>query len=777
MNKINLLKSYYLSAVTNFCVKSNYKFFYFLIFFLPIFLNFKYSLGNQDNLDSLFHELNMSKRDSNMVLTLYKISTSYYLSHTNPDSAFLYAQKGLNISDEISFTRGRNLCLNALGNAFDQRGDFNSAMKCYEERFEIVSKLKDSIGIAESLDNISTINYRWGNNEKAIEQREKANAIYLRYNEPKSLALGYYWLGSIYQSLSDYEKALQLFMKALKTFEDLSDFTNIGYCNVNISSIYRNLKQYDSAIEFINKGKESFEKVNFKYGVGVSLYRKAIVYDRQGLYDLALKNTIEASKIFEEIKESYFLKLSYFQIGSYYSNMNENEKALEYFEKALKDAEYLNEKSFSAAVFQNIGKVYQKKEKYDKALYYYYASDSLLNQINDKRSLIELSENFIEIYSLISKPDSVKKYFLRHRDLSDSIFNEQMSASIADLKIKYETERKDKEIIELKLENEKRNNYLSLLQKGKEISELKIQNMIIADEKKAKDLQLINAEKDKQKTTIELLTLKEQEQRKKIDDERIKKNKLLMTFIISTSLLIILSTLVIHYLKTRKSKEQAILNRQIVENSIKALRAQMNPHFIFNCVHTIELLLNDLKIEESKNSLYKFSSLTRKVLENSQKKEIFLLEEIEILELYMSLENLRFKNPFKYNISIKNEIDPTTTLIVPLILQPFVENSIKHGLSGFGKTGNINIEFKDSDNFLICTIEDNGIGINNNVKIKNTYNPKKESLGLKLTEERLKILSDMKKINCRYTIEDLRNTNNNSSGTKVKVYLPYEVLS
>ena len=171
------------------------------------------------------------------------------------------------------------------------------------------------------------------------------------------------------------------------------------------------------------------------------------------------------------------------------------------------------------------------------------------------------------------------------------------------------------------------------------------------------------------------------------------------SILIAIVVLGIFSILFFLIFRNKQNYEQVILRQraaesalEVSENYMNALPSQMNSHFIFNCVDTVERLLRDLKIEEAKICLVKFSNLIRTVLENSKKREISLAEEIEVLRLYMDIENLRFEDPFCYDVDIEPDIDATTTLIAPLILQPFVENSIKHGFLNSVKSGHLTIK-------------------------------------------------------------------------------------
>src|SRR6185295_6580718 len=143
-----------------------------------------------------------------------------------------------------------------------------------------------------------------------------------------------------------------------------------------------------------------------------------------------------------------------------------------------------------------------------------------------------------------------------------------------------------------------------------------------------------------------------------------------------------------------------------MEVEMKALRAQMNPHFIFNSLHSINKYVMENDRENASAYLSKFSNLMRLILENSREHEVALAEDLHALELYIQLESLRFKNKFKYLIETDPAIDKENTLIPPLLLQPFVENAIIHGIQN-KESGLIRISVKKENNMIKCAVEDN----------------------------------------------------------------------
>ena len=220
-------------------------------------------------------------------------------------------------------------------------------------------------------------------------------------------------------------------------------------------------------------------------------------------------------------------------------------------------------------------------------------------------------------------------------------------------------------------------------------------------------------------------------------------------------------------------KKQVELQRQAAELEMQALRAQMNPHFIFNCLSSINrfILKNESKI--ASNYLTLSSRLIRMVLMNSQKPLVALENELEMLGLYLEMERLRFKNSFDYGITFLNTIDSDNIFIPPLLLQPFCENAIWHGLmhsegtNGNDDQGRLDIVLSMKDKILNCTITDNGVGREKSEEMKSKTAEREKSMGLKITNERLALLNREKGVHTFYQIEDLKDENGKAAGTKV----------
>jgi hypothetical protein len=224
----------------------------------------------------------------------------------------------------------------------------------------------------------------------------------------------------------------------------------------------------------------------------------------------------------------------------------------------------------------------------------------------------------------------------------------------------------------------------------------------------------------------------------------------------------------------KKEMEKTALNARIADIEMKALRAQMNPHFIFNAINSIQnhIIKNDRRTAQ--DYLAKFARLIRNVLENSKSEYIPLIQEIETLGLYVELEQLRNPGRFSYELKVDPSLEVYDTFIPPLLLQPFVENAIQHGILPLaGDNGHVAINIDRSNGTLVCTIDDNGIGREKAAERKKNLAFTYRSLGLSVTEERIHIINSFRKGLARLDFEDKRDSDGRSLGTRVILVVPY----
>ncbi|MCB0400869.1 MAG: histidine kinase [Flavobacteriales bacterium] len=218
--------------------------------------------------------------------------------------------------------------------------------------------------------------------------------------------------------------------------------------------------------------------------------------------------------------------------------------------------------------------------------------------------------------------------------------------------------------------------------------------------------------------------------------------------------------------RERQIKQKADTEKKIVELELKALRAQMNPHFIFNVLNAIQHYITLSDFRNTNKYLTQFAKLIRTVLKLSEKNIITIQEEIDMLTLYMNLEKMRFEEQFDYTIELSDHIDPDYDQIPSMLIQPYVENAVWHGLMNSQQKGRIGIKIDRDGDYLHCTIEDNGIGREKAEEINAKRRIGQRSVGMTITRDRLDILNEG---SVSVKIVDLKNEQGDALGTKVEI--------
>jgi hypothetical protein len=224
--------------------------------------------------------------------------------------------------------------------------------------------------------------------------------------------------------------------------------------------------------------------------------------------------------------------------------------------------------------------------------------------------------------------------------------------------------------------------------------------------------------------------------------------------------------------RSEKDRQVAELRQQTTQLEMQALRAQMNPHFIFNSLNSINRFILQNNKAQASEYLTKFSRLIRLILQNSQAASIPLESELESLRLYLELEEVRFDHHFEFKITIEKELDVSAIKVPPLIIQPYAENAIWHGLMHKEERGHLEIELFQQKNLLCCRVRDDGIGRRKATKLKSKSASAHKSMGMQITASRIEILQQQKKLDAQIKITDLILPDGNDGGTEVFLKIP-----
>lgn len=557
------------------------------------------------------------------------------------------------------------------------------------------------------------INY-WakGMYDKTLGSYKVSRAILEKWGTAKNVANLNNSMAVTYQSLSDYPSALTLYFENLHLFEKLKDTFMIALTCSNIGIAYKYLNQYDKSINFykqavsINVGAGNSKELADNYG------NIANVYEAEKKLDSAIKFYEKQFTLSKSIDYVKGIASSNAGLGNAYISSGKSKQAIQPLNDALNVYVKLGDKNNEATVLKSLGDVFFTDGEQDKAQAYYHKSLSIFSSIENLYGQIE---SWQELASLYKEQGNYQKAFEAQRQFSllkDSIFNDEKKDAVTQMEMRYQFEKKEDS---LRTAHEKR--------------EL-----------------LAKAEINRQSTI---------------------KNTMgwgsLVFFLVAIAGFVL-------YKKRQDAKQkqqEAEFETEVTNTEMKALRAQMNPHFIFNSLNSIGDYIIKNNVQEADRYLGKFAKLMRMILENSEQKDVPLSEDLKALELYMQLEKLRLKNKFEYEIEVDENIDAATALIPPMILQPFVENSIWHGIANKEGTGKILIYIRrENEDMINCIVEDNGIGRKQSALINTIPGEEKNSLGMKITEERIGILNRLKNTNATVTMKDLE------QGVRVEVLLP-----
>lgn len=579
----------------------------------------------------------------------------------------------LTLSLKSDYNEGASYAYDMLGIAYRNKSNYKKAIQLHNKSLEIADKIPNVDFKVSSLNMIGVAYRRMDEIRPALEYHKAALEIAEKSGKNtetnlKNIAVSYNSIGNLYLTLRQGNLAAEQFQKALAIEKQVGNKLGIAINYQNLGGIFENRNQLDSALVNYRKSLKYNEAINSKLGRMICNNSIAQVLLKQQKPTEALKLVLPSMETAEEFEDNFYIAWTSKNIGWAYLRLNQLSNAKTYLQKCIDVATKNNLRSYLAEAYGYLSEVYEKQGDYQQAL------------------------NFNK------KKDEYKGLYL----------NEENQKYVADLILKYDSNKKKSQIELLEKENE-----------------------------------LVNV--------------------------KLTQNRWLMALILILGLL----TVVILYVLYRQYKTSN--ERKLLEVEQKMMRSQMNPHFIFNSLNSIKLYI--IKNEKDKAVYYlnKFSKLIRTILANSKEKEITLSDELATMELYLNIENIRFSNKINYTINIDAHIDSDTIKIPSLILQPFIENAIWHGLSL--KEGDKNLEIcvkRSVNNRALIEITDNGIGRKRSSEIKSKKTLNQASVGIELTTERLKNFFKEKKMKGNYDIrfEDLHDSNGVASGTKVMLEIP-----
>jgi tetratricopeptide (TPR) repeat protein len=576
----------------------------------------------------------------------------------------------------------------------------------------------------------------YSNSAEALEFGKKSNTIFKKLNNIRGIGRSSNLIGACYFSQGNYQNAKECFQQAIEYSTKANDSVYIVRCLNNLGNVYIKNGVFDQAVECLIKAKHLYIVSGNTVGALVVNNNIGELYRSIGNFRKALDYYTESLTLAESVGNEQELSSIYHNIGAVYTELEDYDKALFATEKSFELRSKINFKSGMIKNFISFGNIYQQKGERAKALSYYKKGLSLANELDlkDDEASILLHLGYIQLKD--TKIDSARIYFVKSLTLAKELENSETTVELYQYLYYVDSLKGDyKSAIQNYAEYHSLKDKIDKFDPGKKIQELE------------RKYALAQNEIDIQSAEIE------------------RKQKALIFLSLGIVFLILVAVLGIQTIRLRSKKRTLELMQ---EN----LRSQMNPHFIFNVLNSINAYILQNNKEASSKYLLKFARLLRLVLENAQNNLVSINDEMESLRLYLELEAMRLNNKIEYEIFIDDEIDPQMFKIPALILQPYVENSILHGLQNKNGGGKIAIKLEYANNSIHCSVSDNGIGRKKSMEKNQPSETNHKSYGTKITETRLKLLNSFygRKLGIKYS--DLNETNPELTGTIVEFDLP-----
>jgi len=589
-----------------------------------------------------------------------------------------------------------------------------------------------------------------GHNDSAYQLNENYLNAAIRSGSGRDQAVALKLKGVYHYFRALPDSALPYYHQSLNLFKKLNDTLEAANVLNNIALIHQAKNNYSSAIRFHLQSIYYRELLGDtigllgSYGNLASLYKllgdrpKEKLYLTKGLLLASHFNSAEASELVLSSK-----------LGSYYNSVNSLDSALYWFNQAEILAQRTNNERELAMAWYNRANVFVKMEQYDAAKVLYQQAVRLFNKTNYQEGLASALVGAGNLNFVKANYAEAKNNYLEAEQAADLLGSVSLKLTV--LENLYNTYDK---LGQIKLSFQYFRDFVAL-----------------RDSIQRTDKRLELAEIEKQ---FELKNLQKQGQIAALKAEattaKVKRQQLFS--VVSAIILLLIVLLLILYLANQKNKQKAVLDqnaRQLAEAQLSVLRAQLNPHFIFNALNGIQGYILEHKPLDASRFLSRFARLMRSTLDASTIQFHSLSAEMAIIEDYLLLEQLRFGQKFSYRIQTHPNINAADYQLPVMLLQPILENAILHGLSKRTNDGVLTLDFEIGSDNLIVTITDNGIGFIASLAAKNQTD-QHVSKGNSLIEGRLALLSK-KGIQCKISYEVPFPENKDFPGTRAVLLL------
>ena len=633
--------------------------------------------------------------------------------------------------------------------------------------------------VAKILGRIARINSHWGRNDSALVYFDKsiryfdkvyddhAESMYKLHGPPSyrlfviNAANQLEERAVVYIRTGELAKAEEDLLQSMQIRREYDDMLGEAMCCEKMGELYAIRGQFLEALNW---------------------YNTALTVKNEMLEQHERRARIDA-KFLLFSNESF--ASTYLKIGRLYNAWSKPQLAMEYIRQSLLHSREAGFQRCEAEALTTLGDIYLHMIHPDSALVYYFTAKSIYENMEHKQGLAEIHESIGYFYSSqLAYADAARNY-----SLSQQLYEElEMLASLAGVLVKqahilgsqgylYQAIDKYSQGLEkglnLNLPHLKMNAYSGLSDMFLALGEIEEAFRYYKKYHEMKDL-LFTMESHRYLAELETQYETEQNMQKllllesqnKLSREREARSRMIIFMMVG--FIVIMLLWIILYLRHNRLKN----GHERIQLQLKLFRSQMNPHFIFNSLGSIQSSILNEEPDKAVKYLSRFSRLMRNILDSSDNEKVTLSTELATIENYLELQKARFTKKFDYKITGKENLDTESIYIPPMLAQPFIENSIEHGIRYLEKKGFVNVSFRLEDSVLFMEVEDNGIGRKRAGEIARLQDKEHQSMAIEITRRRIEVINKQSGRDIRFEIKDLYDDNKTATGTKVIFEIP-----
>jgi len=552
--------------------------------------------------------------------------------------------------------------------------------------------------------------------------------------DKKGEANAYNTLGTLYYNAGEFTKAIEYFTKAKNIYATVDDEKSEEYTLKNLGRSYEAVGDKENSISSYSSAEQKSNSSSSRTNYRIT---NSKIKKRAGKADEAILDLENELKFNRALDPKQKIDI-YLELGDLYITKQETEKGVDLINKALDDSKKTKNDSVSVSALNTASQIYNDNGLQEQNIK---TQQSYADTIVTQNTALNRAANYNIGNTLLQKDaKEASKFFEK---------------SIADTKQTKATVDQVRAVEKLSEAYEKSGEYSKALEQYKIYVKL-VDSIKIRELANQMQNEILSTKYEVQESRIKELELKQIEKEKALSRQR------WTIGLLGVGLLLFLG-LTYFLVKNIRAKQRSNMKIRLA-----SLRSEMNPHFIFNSLNSVNGFISQNEEIKANRYLSDFSKLMRTVLNNSNNESITLDEELKSLEIYLSLEHSRFPDKFDYQLNVDTGLDTREINVPPMLIQPYIENAIWHGLRYKEAKGNLEVKLAEVDTALMVTICDDGIGREKSKSLKTEHQKDYKSAGMSKTKERLELLNKLYDKNYEVLVEDL------TPGTRVTLKLPID---